>query len=170
MPLKLRKNNSLELGSIYSYEGKNYLVIRSDYEKSKAYEINSLDEVSLLELTQIKNFYNEDAQHLAKPKIVKKMGKNFEIGEFIMQDGLIYVLEDKNNTELVFTDFPKTNCPIYFFSPLESHLYQLKSFIPIKKNESTLSENAENQDIDSNLDEDHSIVEEVELDTTFIEK
>jgi hypothetical protein len=129
MPLKLRKNNSLELGHVYSYEGKNYLIIRSDYEKSKAYEINNLDDVSQLQLSVIKNFYNEDADFLAKPKTTKRIGKNFKVGDFIMQDGLIYILDEINSSELIFTDFPKTNCPIYFFSPLDTALTHLKSFV-----------------------------------------
>ena len=129
MPLKLRKNNSLELGSVYTYEGIDYLIIRSDYEKSKAYEISSLDDVSQLKLSMIKNFYNEDADLRAKPKIVRKLGKNFKVGDFIIQDGLIYILDETNANELIFTDFPKTQCPIYFFSPLDASLNHLKSFI-----------------------------------------
>jgi hypothetical protein len=128
MPLKLRKNNSLELGAIYRYEEKNFLVIRSDYEKSKAYEIDNLDDVNQLKLSAIKNFYNEDAELIAKPKLVKKVGKNFKVGEFIMQDGLIYICDELNASELIFTDYPKTSCPIYFFSPLETSLQHLKSF------------------------------------------
>jgi hypothetical protein len=135
MPLKLRKNNSLELGSIYIYEEKNFLVIRSDYEKSKAYEIENLDDVNKLKLSAIKNFYNEDAALIAKPKLVKKVGKNFKVGEFIMQDGLIYILDEMNATELIFTDYPKTSCPIYFFSPLDTSLSHLKSFNFIPKKE-----------------------------------
>jgi hypothetical protein len=143
MPLKLRKNNSLELGNVYSYEGKNYLIIRSDYEKSKAYEISNLDDVGQLQLSMIKNFYNEDAELLAKPKLTKKIGKNFKIGDFIMQDGLIYILDEVNASELIFTDFPKTNCPIYFFSPLDTALTQLKMFvIAPKKTEEELAQEA----------------------------
>jgi hypothetical protein len=133
MPLKLRKNNSLELGSVYNYEDKNFLIIRSDYEKSKAYEISNLEEVNQLKLSAIKNFYNEDAYLVARPKLVKKVGKNFKVGEFIMQDGLIYILDEINNIEIVFTDYPKTSCPIYFFSPIESSLYSLKGFNFIAK-------------------------------------
>ncbi|MGL4759018.1 MAG: hypothetical protein ACRCXZ_06785 [Patescibacteria group bacterium] len=128
MPLKLRKNNSLELGSIYTYEDKNYLVIRSDYEKSKAFEVENLDDMSKLDLNNIKNFYNEDAKIYAKPKLVKKQAKNFKLGEFIMQDGLMYILDEINDNELIFTDYPKSNCPIYFFSPLDSSLMFLKEF------------------------------------------
>jgi hypothetical protein len=135
MPLKLRKNNSLELGSIYSYEEKNYLIIRSDYEKSKAYEIMNLDDVSELNYSALKNFYNEDSVLIARPKLTKKQGKSLKIGDFIMQDGLIYTLAETNENELIFTDFPKTNCPIYFFSPLETSLTHLKSFVLLSKNE-----------------------------------
>jgi hypothetical protein len=145
MPLKLRKNNSLELGYVYSYEEKNYLIIRSDYEKSKAYEINNLDDVSQLQLSLIKNFYNEDAEFLAKPKLTKKLGKNFKVGEFIMQDGLIYILDEINSNELIFTDFPKTSCPIYFFSPLDTALSNLKGFVKASKKDEKINEEIETE-------------------------
>lgn len=130
MPLKLRKNNSLELGSVYTYEGTKYLIIKSDYEKSKGYEINNLSNMNLLSDKVIKSFYNDDAQLFARPKMSKKIGKNFRVGDFIMQDGLIYVLQEINQNELVFNDYPKTSCPIYFFSPLNASLYFLKEFLP----------------------------------------
>jgi hypothetical protein len=135
MPLKLRKNNSLELGSIYNYEEKNYLIVRSDYEKSKGYEINNLEDIHELSYSVVKNFYNEDSSLLARPKLSKRQGKNFKIGDYIMQDGLVYILDSINSNELVFIDFPKNNCPIYFFSPIESTLSQFKSFLPLSKSD-----------------------------------
>lgn len=130
MPLKLRKNNSLELGAIYLYEGVKYLIIKSDYEKSKGYEVTNLSDMNLLSDKVIKSFYNDDAQLFARAKISKKSGKNFRLGDFIMQDGLIYILLEINQSELVFNDYPKTSCPIYFFSPLNASLYFLKEFLP----------------------------------------
>jgi V8-like Glu-specific endopeptidase len=128
MPLKVKNSNNLNLGYVYNYEHKNYLVVRSDYEKSKGYEFRDIKDLKSVVAVNIKNFYNEDSTLYASPVLKSTKASSLKIGDFIIQDGLLYSVQSLNNDELTFVDYPASNCPIYFFTPNNCNLLKLNGF------------------------------------------
>jgi hypothetical protein len=165
MSIKNKNINNLNIGFIYSYEKINYLIIRSDYEKSKGYEMTDIDDLTSVIPNSIKNFYNEDVKLHATPKLTSAKAEKLKIGDFIIQDGLIYQLSEKNSEECIFIDHPKSHCPIYFYTPVKSLVfclekYELESEKPTLP---TLVEGLEENAKPEQSDQTEQILEVVEL-------
>jgi hypothetical protein len=128
MPLKVKNTNALNLGYVYSYEHKNYLIVRSDYEKSKGYEFKDIKDLKSVVAVNLKNFYNEDSKLYASPILKSTKASNLNIGDFIIQDGLLYTVLNLTKDELTFVDHPTSNCPIYFFTPTNCNLLKLNGY------------------------------------------
>lgn len=129
MPIKLKNNTSLTLGNIYQYADQLYLTIRSDYEKSKGYPIKDVLDLSVLNANSIVSFYNEDVTLAYVPSCTEVLVEDIKAGDYVLQDGLIYKYVETTDQEVLFNDFPTTNCPIYFIVPEGNNVNLLVEYI-----------------------------------------
>jgi hypothetical protein len=134
MPIKKQINNSLEIGCVYNFEGNNLLVVRSDYERSKAYVVTDYLDINTILPDTIKSFFNVDSTIVARPISKEIKVEKIKVGSLVIQDGLIYELKEVLSDEFLFVDFPKSNCPLYLYMPKGSKVNLLEKFVDIITN------------------------------------